>query len=293
MTQIVSRSASGRRLAGSLMLALAASCFSMPALAAPGDAPVTQAAAPAVPETLAPAAPATLDPAIAAAIAPACAVPARLLAFDAGLDGAIRQARVDRTLTVLAIGSSSTAGTGASSVARSYPAQLQSELSRRLPGLAIDVVNRGIGGEKVEKTVGRIHAEVASLRPDLVIWQVGTTDAIGGVPLDTVRQLVSGTLDWLKQQGVDAMLMDPQLYPKIPDTTRYGAFVAAIETLGKAHGVPVIRRFEAMQYWAKLPETVRKPMLWKDNFHLNDQGYTCVAQMIAEGLSRRLTVAGL
>ncbi|MBH0237253.1 SGNH/GDSL hydrolase family protein [Methylobrevis albus] len=286
------------------MLALAASCFSVPAFAAAGAAPVTTPApgpaattAPAVPETLAPAGvattPATLDPVGSVAIAPACAVPDRLLAFDAGLDEAIRRARADHVLTVLAIGSSSTSGTGASSVARSYPSQLKHELGKRLPSLDIDVVNRGIAGEKVAKTVERLHAEVELLQPDLVIWQVGTNDALHGVPLDSVQALVSTTLDWLKQKGVDAMLMDPQLYPKIPDTDRYAAFVSAIETIGSAHNVPVIRRFAAMQHWAKLPETVRKPMLWKDNLHLNDQGYTCVAQMIAEGLSRRLTVAGL
>src|SRR3981081_80315 len=50
-----------------------------------------------------------------------------------------------RTLTIVAIGSSSTEGAGASSDSASYPGRLEALLSTRFPGIAIRVLNRGVG----------------------------------------------------------------------------------------------------------------------------------------------------
>src|SRR5262245_37598081 len=44
-------------------------------------------------------------------------------------------------LKIVAIGSSSTFGTGASSPDKSYPARLEAELKAKLPGLPITVIN--------------------------------------------------------------------------------------------------------------------------------------------------------
>jgi hypothetical protein len=52
-----------------------------------------------------------------------------------------------QSLTIAAIGSSSTAGAGASTPAASYPSRLAVELRGRFPGRAITVLNRGVNGE--------------------------------------------------------------------------------------------------------------------------------------------------
>src|SRR5947208_5053698 len=71
---------------------------------------------------------------------------------DAGLDQTLARTRVQLTrgqaLTIVAIGSSSTEGAGASSDAASYPSRLEALLSARFPAIPIRVLNRGIGGEE-------------------------------------------------------------------------------------------------------------------------------------------------
>jgi acyl-CoA thioesterase I len=49
---------------------------------------------------------------------------------------------------IVALGSSSTAGAGASSAEATYPSRLMAELARRFPTQSVIVHNRGIGGER-------------------------------------------------------------------------------------------------------------------------------------------------
>src|SRR2546423_1793275 len=74
-------------------------------------------------------------------------------------------------IKIVAIGSSSTFGSGASSPAASYPSRLEAELKAQLPGLPITVLNKGIGGEEAAQMVARFDADVIDENPDLVLWQ--------------------------------------------------------------------------------------------------------------------------
>src|SRR6185312_1463932 len=81
-------------------------------------------------------------------------------------------------LVIVAIGSSSTAGVGASSPAASYPSQLEADLRARFPGVPITVLNRGIGGEEAPQMLARFDRDVIAEKPDLVLWQVGTNGVL-------------------------------------------------------------------------------------------------------------------
>ena len=85
-----------------------------------------------------------------------------------------------RPLDILAIGSSSTEGIGASSPANAYPARLEDELAKQ-DGIDAEVKNAGIAGELAAKTLQRLRSALKSGWAQLVIWQVGTNDAIVGV----------------------------------------------------------------------------------------------------------------
>ncbi len=219
----------------------------------------------------------------------ACSVPSELIGFTAGLERTRVRIAGGGEATILAIGSSSTEGVGATDPDHTYPARLAAHLASRVPGAAVRVVNRGIGGEVVATTAARLRTEVAAVRPDLVIWQVGTNDAVRGVGLDAMAALVEDGLVWLDAQGIDAVLMDPQFYPRIADNAGYRQAVTVIADLAARHGVPLVRRYEAMRYWAGRPQPVS--MLSGDAFHMNDQCYECIAGMIAGSLAARWTEA--
>ena len=157
-----------------------------------------------------------------------------------------------RSLRILAIGSSSTEGVGASSPQFAYPAQLQAHL-RRLLGRPINVDNAGVGGETIMTTVKRLEAALSADKPDLVIWQVGTNDALTGEDEARFRsKLVEGVVAMLAAK-VPFVLLDPQFFPGARDVAHYERYVRIIHDVGAENGAAVFSRYALMKEWAAHP----------------------------------------
>src|SRR5262249_19909436 len=116
----------------------------------------------------------------AAASAPQCVVPAELTRIDVPLQRTARQLASGDLLVIVALGSSSTAGAGASSAVATYPSQLAAELLRRFPAQPITVLNRGVNGDLATDMLARFDNSVAVEHPDLVLWQLGTNAVLRG-----------------------------------------------------------------------------------------------------------------
>jgi acyl-CoA thioesterase I len=83
-------------------------------------------------------------------------------------------------LTIVALGSSSTEGAGASSPQASYPTQLEARLRGKLPGVELRVINAGKSGETSQEMLARLESDVLAHDPDLVIWQAGGNEVLLG-----------------------------------------------------------------------------------------------------------------
>jgi len=75
-------------------------------------------------------------------------------------------------VTIIAFGSSSTEGYGATSPEFTYPNRLAAQLHRQYPSADITVVTRGHGGDDAPEMMNRLQSSVLDMKPDLVIWQV-------------------------------------------------------------------------------------------------------------------------
>ena len=107
-----------------------------------------------------------------------CDAPLDLVRLANPLSHVSQKLTAGAPITIVAIGSSSTAGAGASSPAANYPSRLQAELRQRFPGHAITVINRGVNGEEVADMLKRFDQAVIAAKPDLVLWQLGTNSVI-------------------------------------------------------------------------------------------------------------------
>ena len=110
-----------------------------------------------------------------------CRAKPELLELGSPLEIARKSIATRKQLRIIALGSSSTAGYGVSQPAFAYPAQLKMGLDRALPGIDVDVTNRGIGGEDVEEMVSRMRSEMQDNPPSLMVWQTGTNELVGGL----------------------------------------------------------------------------------------------------------------
>ena len=194
---------------------------------------------------------------------------------------------------ILAIGSSSTEGIGATEAKFAYPAQLMVELNSLNHIVNVDVRNAGIGGETIEQTLTRLENELNTYKPDLVLWQVGTNDAIGETGRSTAFQkLIDVGIKSIKQHKADVMLIDQQFYLKIPDLARYERFVDYVHTAAETNDVAVFPRYKLMKAWNSLPGGVT-PMLGPDGFHMGNRGYSCLANLIADQIVKSVDRTGM
>ena len=154
-------------------------------------------------------------------LSPPCDVPATDIAAPATLPNATQALQKGEKIRILAIGSSSTFGSGASSKSRSYPSQLEGILEHALRGADIAIINRGIPGEVAEITAERIKSEVALRKPDLVLWQLGTNDALARVPPQDFKSTVRSTLRWLKDNQIDVVLVGVQYTSRLARDANY------------------------------------------------------------------------
>ncbi len=204
------------------------------------------------------------------------------LALEPGAKLAALGTGANRTLEVLAIGSSSTEGIGATSPANAYPARLEDELSQE-NGIVVDVRNAGIGGELAAKTLQRLKVALKTGWAKLVIWQVGTNDALVGVDETLFRATVESGVEAARAAHVPLVLIDPQFMLKAPDEARYERFVKIVDDVGLRDHVPVVARYAMMK--RRGAKEVRS-LLSRDGLHMNDLGYRCLAHAIAQEIEK-------
>lgn len=211
-----------------------------------------------------------------------CNVPDSFIAQSVPLTRTAQRLRDNKPIKIVAIGSSSTEGVGASDPGNAYPARLEEELERLWPQANIAVLNRGVGGERAHQMLARFEKDVFAERPDLVIWQTGTNSALSDDKADEARDIVMTGIARLQSAGIDIILMSPQYAPSFNRRQRNLLHVEAIRSAGRDAGVAVFRRFEIMQYWLASGQMTLDEMLSPDGLHLNDLSYGCVANQMAE-----------
>ncbi len=229
-------------------------------------------------------APLFVAPAVAAAIHRLeCQAPVDLVKLSRPLARISARLLRHEDITILALGSSSTFGTGASRSEFSYPSRLEHELHTLLPKMKVKVLNRGVGGEDARQMLARLDRDLAN-KPDLVLWQVGTNALLGENGVETQAPLIRDGLRRIRAAGADVILIDPQYAPHVLRDPDARPMVALLAKIGAEANVPVFRRFALMQHWHEAREYAFSDMLAPDLFHMNDWSYGCLARNLAAAL---------
>jgi len=251
----------------------------------PTAAPAVLAAPPrpVVPSALAQPAALTTIPQVA------CSAPAQFTRFDRPLLRTARRLASGEPLTIVAIGSSSTAGAGASSPDASYPSRLAVELHMRFPAEAVTVLNRGVNGEETENMLARFAGQVIAEHPQLVLWQVGTNSVLRDHPIKPHAVQLHDGIDQLKAIGADVVLMDPQYAPKVLAKAETPDMVEQIALTAKEENVDLFQRFAVMRDWYEVQHLSFDTFVSPDGLHMNDWSYSCVATLLAGAVAEAAT----
>lgn len=218
-----------------------------------------------------------------------CTAPEELTRFRVALPNTARAIRQGRGLTIVAIGSSSTEGVGASDPAHAYPAMLAEELRRRWPRLPVTVINKGVSGEMISEVLTRFDRDVLAHRPQLVIWQTGSHAALGAGDVETYAATIREGIGRLQAARVDIVLMDPQFAPRVLARPLHRRVVDAIGAAANDAKVAMFRRFAVMQHWIMSGQYRMEDVISPDGLHLNDVSHGCIARLLADSLAAAAT----
>lgn len=193
-----------------------------------------------------------------------------------------------KPVVIVAFGSSSTSGYGASSPDFNYPNRLAAQLRRQYPTADISVINAGVGGEDAPEMMKRLQKEVIDVHPDLVIWQVGTNAVLRNLdPGDTANMVENGITRIQAAGDADIVLVDPQYSPRV--TERPESASKMVKLLGKVaelRHVGIFPRFEVMRDWHEKQALPVESFVIADGLHMNDWGYACFAQLLGDDIIR-------
>ncbi len=216
---------------------------------------------------------------------PACDAPQDLIRLANPLPHIAKKLTLGEPITVVAIGSSSTAGAGASSAAATYPSRLEAELHQHFPSVSITVINRGVGGEEVPDMLARFDSAVVAAKPDLVLWQLGTNSVLRGHKLTDHGALIRTGLAKIRAAGADVVLIDPQFAPKVISKPEAESMVALISTTAKREDVDLFRRFDVMRHWRDVTHLSFEMFVSPDGLHMNDWSYACMAKGLGSAIA--------
>ncbi|BCJ91054.1 hypothetical protein IZ6_17890 [Terrihabitans soli] len=201
----------------------------------------------------------------AAGFSPHCKVPDAYLKFAGNLDRTEALILRKRPVRVLVLAPAAQA-----------VQTLENALEGRMPGVSFDVsasLSPGLAEEDFES----MRTLVSRAAPDLVIWQVGTADALASSNIDEFELVLDKASDWIDRQGPDLVFVDPPFVPHVKHERLYVPIVGEIEEVSKSEAVPVIRRYASMQYLSQQSAKLALPVL--------DQK-PCVAEIMAEAITR-------
>jgi acyl-CoA thioesterase-1 len=220
---------------------------------------------------------------------PQCSAPKELARLDRPLTRTGRLLAAGLPIRIVALGSSSTAGAGASSTETNYPSRLAVELRDRFPDHDITVLNRGVNGEEAAEMLARFETTVVAEHPDLVLWQVGTNAVLRDNPIEPASTLIEKGIARLKALGVDVVLIDPQFAPKVIAKHRLSRMLDMLALKAKQYNVNLFQRFAVMRDWREHQGIAFDTFVSPDQLHMNDWSYACVAKVLSAAIVEAAT----
>ncbi len=215
-----------------------------------------------------------------------CQTPESLLDLGTKLPRVAERIARREPVTIVAIGSSSTAGAGASNPGAAYPARLAAYWPSLFPDSPVRVINRGIGGEEVKQMMARFERDIQPAGANLILWQLGVNAVLRRNGISDHKALIAQGIAMLKAKGTDVVLIDMQYAPKVLADPDHPAMELMLKETTRDAGVGLFRRFAIMRHWQESGQIPQSAMITGDGLHMTDRSYDCWAGALAVALAR-------
>lgn len=184
-----------------------------------------------------------------------CAVSDDLSLVNYPLDRVYARLRAKAPLRILVVGSTSSAGSsawaskGLASAFKAYPRMLEGALTAAMPGLRVSVIDKTAAGLTAPMVAAQLDGNLVQGKPDLVIWEAGTTDAVRRLDVNTFGEALTDGLRKLHDRSIDVMLVDIQYSPQTDSIYDFQPYLDYLWRVGEAEDANVLHRFGIMQLY--------------------------------------------
>jgi len=179
-----------------------------------------------------------------------CEIPGYLLFGNNELKHVAEAVKKERRLTIAVVGTGSSILAGPDGPRSAYPARLEAALKQRLPSVAVKVVTLVRTRMSAEDLAQGMAKLLVDEKPDLVIWQTGTLDAIRRIEPDDFRAALDEGVETLHKGGADVILMNMQYSPRTDIMVALGPYADNMRVVAQQHEIPLFDRLAIMRHWS-------------------------------------------
>jgi lysophospholipase L1-like esterase len=222
------------------------------------------------------------QPARADELSVECRVPPSELFVPAALPRVAATVAARDPLTVLAIGGAQRQSAMQGQAVAPYPDRLEKGLQSALH-VEVSVTARRLR-EITARAGDTVMSAVGEVSPELVVWQVGTNDALAHADLPSFSEALDDLLKWLRSHEIDVILVEPPYTSALAGDQHFADLVQAIDDSSKRNGVALVRRSNAMRY---LERRVKEGE--HDRFEMQNRAYHCTPEHVSELVKLSLT----
>jgi hypothetical protein len=180
---------------------------------------------------------------------PDCPVPNYLLFGDSALERVNAAVAKKKALKILVIGTASSTLPGRDGAASAFPAKLEAALKRRLPGVSIAVATATKPRQTAQQMADTFEKLLLDEKPDLVVWQSGTFDALQGTDPEQFRASIAEGIELAHAHGADVILMNMQYSPRTDLMIALGGYTESMRWAAREFEVPLFDRLAMMRHW--------------------------------------------
>jgi acyl-CoA thioesterase I len=218
-----------------------------------------------------------------APVSPSCETPGTQVITPYPLPNIATALKNRKKINILAIGSTSASLRGP--VSGDRYAEVERFLELTFKGLDVEIVHRGVSGELAADAADRIGTEAALTRADVVLWQVGTADAMAQIPIPAFQSSVTQTIQWLKQHNIDVILIGMRYNLSMSKDPHYQAVRRSIQDIAKDQNVLRVGLYEAEETLEKIRQ---KQGVVLSDIEATSSDYGCIAEYLARAIAAGL-----
>lgn len=218
-----------------------------------------------------------------------CGVAVHLVHADAGLPR-VAAAIKAKTLTVAVFGTGSSTLPGPNGQAAAYPARFEAALQKKLPDVKVKLISLVKSRQTAADMAATFPKVLKDEKPQLVIWQTGTADAMQGVATDEFQSTLEQSVAKLREGGSDVIFMNPQYNPRSDAVIGTAPYTEAIRWVALSNAVNLFDRVSIMRQWGELGTfdllAATKSLDTAANVH------ECIGRLLAHLVMQGLAVEG-